>query len=95
MILSELLYKGPKIKQLRIYGDNQSLLNLAENPEFHQRTKHIDVKHHFIREHVEKGTIELHYIPTTEMVADGLTKPLTAEKHAKFVDLLRMRVIEL
>ena len=95
MILSELLYKGPEIKQLRIYGDNQSLLNLAENPEFHQRTKHIDVKHYFIREHVEKGTIELHYIPTTEIVADRLTKPLTAKKHTKFVDLLRIRVLEL
>jgi len=88
MILRELLYKGPEIKQLRIYGDNQSLLNLAENLEFHQRTKHIDVKHHFIREHIEKGTIELHYIPTTEIVADRLTKPLTAKKYTKFVDLL-------
>ena len=50
------------------------------------------MKHHFIREHVAKGTIDLHYIPTAEMAADGLTKPLAAVKHAEFVKQLRMEV---
>ena len=95
MILRELTYKGPEIKKLLLYGDNQSSLNLAENPEFHQRTKYIDVKHHFIRGHIEKGSIELHYTPTDEMVADGLTKPLTAANHKKFVKLLRMDSIQI
>lgn len=95
MILRELMYKGPEIKKLLLYGDNQSSLNLVENPEFHQRTKHIDVKHHFIRGQVEKGSIELNYTPTDEMVADGLTKPLTAANNKKLVKLLRMESIQI
>jgi hypothetical protein len=72
------------------YGANQGSLNLAENPEFHQRAKHIDVKHYFIREHIAKETVDLYYIDSAEMVADGLTKPLTAANHTRFLKLLRM-----
>ena len=92
-ILKELMYKGPETKTIQVYGDNQSSLNLAENPEFHQCTKHIDVKHYFLREHVEKGVIKLHYIPTGNMVADRLTKPLSVQQHQKFVTQLRMETI--
>jgi len=87
-------YSGADIKAVRLYGDNQGSLALAENPELHQRTKHIDIKHHFIREHVESGVIDLWYINTVDMAADGLTKPLTPVKHAEFVKLLRMEVIK-
>jgi hypothetical protein len=73
---------------VEICGDNQGALALAENPEFHQRTKHINVRYHYIRELVEKKQIELFYIPTDENVADGLTKPLDATKHQRFVDML-------
>jgi hypothetical protein len=93
-IMGQMMYSGDDIKAIRLYGDNQSSLSLAENPEFHQRTKHIDIKHHFIREHIAKGTIDLHYIPSVEMAADGLTKPLTAAKHSEFIALLRMKVID-
>ena len=68
---------------------------MAENPEFYQRMKHIDVKHHFIREHVAKGTVDLWYIASSEMVANGLTKPLSAASHAKFVKQLRLKVIKI
>jgi len=53
------MYLGVNIKSVRLYGDNQSLLSLAENPEFHQQTKHINAKHYFIQKHVAKGTVNL------------------------------------
>ncbi len=60
----------------RVYEDNQGAICLAKNPIHHKRTKHIDIKHHYIREKVSDKTIELAFLPTTEMVADLLTKPL-------------------
>lgn len=56
--------------------DNQSAIKLSNNPEFHQRTKHIDIQYHFIREKVEDGTIVTVYVPTQEQYADILTKAL-------------------
>ena len=94
-ILSQMMYTGDDLDQIQLYGDNQGALALGENPTLHQRTKHIDVKHHFLREHIESGTIQLNYLQTDRMVADGLTKPLTPALHARFVkqlglvDLLR------
>lgn len=58
----------------KILGDNQGCLNLAHNPIFHGRTKHIEVRHHFIHEKVASGEIKLEYVPTTEQGADILTK---------------------
>ncbi|TPX52856.1 DNA-directed DNA polymerase, partial [Powellomyces hirtus] len=60
-----------------IYEDNQSCILLAMDPVHHARTKHIDIRHHFIRDHVDKE-IHLECLPTAEMVADSLTKPLPA-----------------
>ena len=59
-----------------ILEDNQSSIAMAKNPQFHGRAKHIDIKNHFVREHVSDGLIELMYCPTNEMVADILTKGL-------------------
>ena len=59
-----------------IYIDNQGAMALARNPEYHARTKHIDIQYHFIREHVENRRIELTYCPTTDMTADIFTKAL-------------------
>jgi hypothetical protein len=67
-----------------IYGDNQGAIALAKNPQFHARTKHIDLQHHFIREKINEGKIELKYVPTAEQVADGLTKPLCKDKFLAF-----------
>jgi hypothetical protein len=86
--------KGYGLKSVLLYGDNQSSLNLADNSTFHQRTKHIDIKHHFIREHIASKTIDLWYVPTADMAADGLTKALTTTKHADFVRMLNMEDIE-
>jgi hypothetical protein len=57
-----------------IHCDNQSAIALAKNDTFHQRTKHIDIRHHFIREQVAFKSIELKFEPTDRMQADILTK---------------------
>ena len=56
--------------------DNQSAIAMAKNPQFHGRAKHIDIRHHFIREKVNGREIQLVYCPTGDMVADMLTKGL-------------------
>ena len=49
-----------------IYCDNQSCIKLSENPVFYDKSKHIEIKYHFIRDCVEKGIVKLNYIPTDE-----------------------------
>ena len=56
-----------------IFKDNQSSIAMTKNPQFHGCAKHIDFKHHFIREHVSRGTVQLEYCPMTDMTADILT----------------------
>ena len=67
-----------------ILCDNQSGIQLSENPIFHDRSKHIDIKYHFIRDMVQRGTIRLDHIGTDEQVADILTKPLGKVKFLTF-----------
>ena len=56
--------------------DNQSCMKLTENPVFHNWSKHIEIRYHFIHDHVQKGVVKLQYLPTDEQVADILTKSL-------------------
>ena len=59
-----------------LHGDNKGAIDLALNPVTGRRSKHIEIRHHVIREYVECGTIMLERTPTAEMLADGFTKPL-------------------
>ena len=61
--------------------DNKGAIQLAEKTAFSPRTKHIDVRHHFLREKVNDKVVKFVYVNTNEMLADSLTKPVTAEKH--------------
>ena len=63
-----------------IYEDNQSVIAMTKNPQYHGGAKHIDIKHHFIRQQVAQGTIALEYCPTIKMTADILTKGLSQER---------------
>lgn len=67
-----------------LFVDNLSAIRLIKNPEYHKRTKHIDVMYHFIREKFNEGFFDLSYICTGDQVADILTKPLTRDKFLKF-----------
>jgi hypothetical protein len=56
--------------------DSTSAISVAKNPVLHSRTKHIEVKYHFLRDNVEKGNIDLIHVPTETQLAHILTKPL-------------------
>lgn len=74
-LFGELKVQNPQDSTF-IYGDNQGSLNLSHNPIYHGRTKHIEVRHHFIREKILSGEINLEYVPTDEQLADIMTKAL-------------------
>ncbi|GJU78942.1 hypothetical protein Tco_1276012 [Tanacetum coccineum] len=63
-------------EKVPIFCDNTSAIAISNNPVLHSRTKHIDIRYHFIRDHILKGDIELHFIPTQYQVTDIFTKPL-------------------
>lgn len=73
-----------------IWCDNQGAIKLLKNPIHSQRTRHIDVRFHSIREDVEKKNIIVEYVPTKEQKADFMTKPLTGPT---FEENLRMLTI--
>jgi hypothetical protein len=56
--------------------DNKSYIAYSQNALVSEKTKHIDLKYHFVKDHVQLGTIKLRYLPTGEMVGNMLTKPL-------------------
>ncbi|CAM9467817.1 unnamed protein product, partial [Phaeothamnion confervicola] len=66
-----------------IYEDNQGCIALGNNPVFHRRTKHIDIRYHFVRERIASKEIALTYIPTGEQLADMMTKNLNGLKLAE------------
>lgn len=65
-------------------------MNHIKNNINHSRTKHIKRRHHFIREAFDLGEVEIQHIPAVDQVADVLTKPLAATKHADAVKLLNL-----
>lgn len=88
-LLTELgFYQGNE--SIKVYADNQSAIALGKNPEFHKRSKHIDVQYHYVQEQVQGGRINTPYLPTAKMVADGLTKALSPELHLRLVDHCRL-----
>lgn len=76
------------IDDILINVDNQGAINLAKNPVNHQRSKHIDIKYHFIRSEIQNGNVKLQYIQTDNNVADIFTKPATRVKLEKFKNFI-------
>ena len=70
---------------------NQGSMALAKNPTNHNRSKHIDVQHHFIREKFENKVIELEYCPTQYMVEDILTKALARDRHEFLSEIMVLK----
>ena len=67
---------GVTCDKVPLLCDNQSAIKISLNPVQHSKTKHIDIRHHFIREHIKLGDIEVYFIHTEEQLADICTKPL-------------------
>jgi hypothetical protein len=88
------LYKelGFNISNTALCGDNQGAIFLASNPAQEHRSKHIDIRYHYIRECVNEKKVVLFYVPTTEQTADIMTKCLSHEKFKNFRNQLGITV---
>ena len=87
---NQLFDYGLTVNKIPIFCDNTSAIAITENPVQHSRTKHIDIKYHFIREHVMNGTVELHFVPSEQQIADIFTKPLDESTFSRLVSELGM-----
>jgi len=81
----------PLTEPTTLFCDNQSAIALTRDHQYHARTKHIDIRFHFLRWISEKGAVRLLYCPTDEMVADTLTKALPSAKVKHFAIELGLR----
>ena len=77
-----------QIEATTIFCDNQSTIAMTKNPVHHSRTRHIETRHHFIREQVASGSIQVAYCSTHDQVADLFTKPLSMDKFVYLRSLL-------
>jgi hypothetical protein len=84
---------GIKVNTVPLKGDNQSAISLIKHPALNPRSKHIDIRHHAIRERAACGDISISYVPTAEMVADVMTKALDKIKFDKFRSMMGMLAI--
>ena len=80
-------------KEPKLLTDSESALKLANNPEFHKRSKHIDIIYHFIREAIIDKKVNLLYINTKQQLADGFTKGLDINKHNSFILSLNLKTL--
>ena len=76
-----------------LFSDNQSAIALTQDHQYHARTKHIDIRFHFIRWIVEQGSLRLIYCPTEDMIADTLTKALPSAKVKHFASQLGLSTV--
>lgn len=77
-------YIGKNSRLVQMLGDNQGAIALTRNAHLNDRSKHVDICYHFIRDLAEKGDLRVDYIPTEDMVADGMTKPLARVAFERF-----------
>ncbi|GKF72330.1 hypothetical protein Tco_0208444, partial [Tanacetum coccineum] len=91
LMRSQLTDYGLGFNKIPMYYDNKSAIALSCNNVQHSRSKHIDIRFHFIKEHVENGVIELYFINTEYQLADIFTKALTRERIKFLINKLGMR----
>nr|GFB44320.1 copia protein [Tanacetum cinerariifolium] len=88
---SQLTYYGFDFNKIPLYCDNRSAIALCCNNVQHSRSKHIDIRHHFIREQVERGMVELYFITTDYQLADIFTKALPRQRFEFILSRLGMK----
>jgi hypothetical protein len=74
---------GCNLSKVPLLCDNESAIRLADNPVEHSRTKHIDIRHHFRRDHQQKGDIDVYHISTENELADIFTNPLDEKRFCR------------
>jgi hypothetical protein len=74
---------GYKLSKVPHLCDNECAIRMADNPVKHSRTKHIDIRYHFLRDHQQRGDVEIAYVSTKEQLADIFTKPLDEKTFSK------------
>jgi hypothetical protein len=74
---------GYNLSKVPLLCDNESAIRMADNPVEHSHTKHIDIQHHFLRDHQQKGDIEVYHINTENQLADIFTKPLDEKRFCR------------
>jgi hypothetical protein len=79
------------VKPITVFNDNESAINLSNNPMHTPLVKHIDIKYHEIRDNVQSNFIKLQHISTVEMVADTFTKPLPHDQFTYIRDALNLQ----
>jgi hypothetical protein len=77
---------GVSFERVPLMCDNTSAISVAKNPVFHKRMSHLERRHHFLRDHVEMGDIEMRHIDTERQLTNIFIKPLDA---SRFADLRR------
>ncbi|KAJ9541082.1 hypothetical protein OSB04_027588 [Centaurea solstitialis] len=81
---------GYTMHRIPIYCDSSSAIQIAANPVQHSRTKHIDIRYHFIKDHVEKGNVELFFVESERQIADLFTKAFDEKRHYYLLSKLGM-----
>jgi hypothetical protein len=79
-----------EMEAITILHEKQSCIKMIDNPVFHDKSKHIEIRYHYIRDMVQRESINLQYVNTDEQVSDVLTKPLSHVKFEHFRDKLRI-----
>ena len=74
---------GINVKNVPLYCDNESAIKISRNPVQHSKTKHIQIRHHFLRDHVLKGDISIYHASTKDQLDDIFTKPLDEKRFSK------------
>jgi hypothetical protein len=82
---TQLMDYGYLFNKILMYCDSKSAIAISCNTVLHSKSKHIDLRYHFIKEHVEKGTIELYFVGTEYQLADLFTKPLPPGRFTELV----------
>jgi hypothetical protein len=73
---------GVRFERLPLMCDNICVISVAKNPVFHKKMRHVERRHHFLRDHVEKKDIEMRHIDTKRQLIDIFTKPLDSSRFA-------------